>query len=90
MEGLEVVQPQTHTVRTTDLRLMYCTRHGNGQWRWAVLPLPSDYLMVWLVDEEKLMVAALREVMWYVGKSLARVAFDTSRRCREAGLEWKR
>lgn len=51
---------------------------GNGQWRWAVLPLPSDYLMVWLVDEEKSMVAALREVMWYVEKSLARVAFDTS------------
>lgn len=24
------------------------------------------------------MVAALREVMWYVEKSLARVAFDTS------------
>lgn len=78
MEGLEVVQPQTHTIRTTDLRRMYCTRLGNGQWRWAVLPLPSDYLMVWLVDEEKLMVAALREVMWYVEKSLARVAFDTS------------
>jgi len=74
----KLCNPQTHTIRTTNLQHMYCTRLGNGQWRWAVLPLPSDYLMVWLVDEEKSMVAALREVMWYVEKSLARVAFDTS------------
>jgi len=33
--------------------------------------------MVWQVDEEKLMVAALRQVMWCV-ESLARAAFDTS------------
>lgn len=33
--------------------------------------------MVCEVDEEKLSVAALREVMWYV-ECLARAAFDTS------------
>lgn len=49
----------------------------NGQWPWVVLPLPPDYLMVCEVDEEKLSVAASREVMWYV-ESLARAAFDTS------------
>jgi hypothetical protein len=46
----------------TTYGLRICNTHassGNGQWRWTVLPLPSDYLMVWLLDEEKLMVAAL-------------------------------
>ena len=71
MLGLEAVQLQT------PYGLQICNTHassGNGQWRWAVLPLPSDYLMVLLVDEEKLMVAALRQVMWCV-ESLARAAF---------------
>jgi len=69
---MEVVRRKRHT----DCKSATHSCLGSRQWRWVVLPLPSDYLMVWLADEEKSRQAALREVMWYV-ESLARAEVDT-------------